>query len=120
MCQFSAQGHVHVSVPVSLRQNQKSPGWATSRGFLSPVAAWVFCRAAFLVIRSMKILWAAPALAKIKAITKPPEKHSSDCSRRFGTESLQNIQLTVRVCRLHAFQYIPPVFTLATRVSEFF
>jgi len=27
------------------------------------VAAWVFCRAAFLVIRSMKILWAAPALA---------------------------------------------------------
>jgi hypothetical protein len=121
VCQFSVQGHIHVSASVSLRQNQKSPGWwATSRGFSSPVAAWVFCRAAFLVIRSMKILWAAPALAKIKAITKPPEKHSSDCSRRLGAESLQNIQLTGRVCRLHAFQYIPTVFTLATRMPEFF
>ncbi|WP_375172470.1 hypothetical protein, partial [Marinobacter sp.] len=83
-------------------------------GFLSPVAAWVLCRAAFLVVRSMKILWAARALAKIKAITKPPEKHSSDRSDRFLAESLQNIQLTGRVCGLHAFQYIPPVFNLAT------
>ncbi|KEF30754.1 hypothetical protein D777_02696 [Marinobacter nitratireducens] len=29
------------AVPFSLYQNQKSPGWATSRGFSSPVAAWI-------------------------------------------------------------------------------
>jgi hypothetical protein len=68
----------------------------------------------------MKILWAALALAKIKAITEPPEKHSSDRSHRLGAESLRNIQLTGRVCDLHAFQYIPPVFPLATRAPEIF
>jgi hypothetical protein len=68
----------------------------------------------------MKILWAALALAKIKAISKPPRKHSSDRRYRFFTESLQNIQLTDRVCGLHAFQYIPPVFNLATPLSTLF
>ncbi|MBU2953301.1 hypothetical protein [Marinobacter sp. F3R08] len=99
---------------------KKAPAGLPVGAFSSPVAAWVFCRAAFLVIRSMKMLWAAPALAKIKAITKPPKKHSSDRSHRLGAESLQNIQLTGRVCGLHAFQYIPPVFNLATHEPEFF
>jgi hypothetical protein len=65
------------------------------------------------------MLWAALALAKIKAITTPPEKHSSDCRHRLLAESLQNIQLTDRLCRLHAYQYTPRVFNLATRKPDF-
>jgi len=64
------------------------------------------------------MLWAALTLAKVKAITKPPAKHSRDCHHRFLAESLQNIQLTERLCRLHAYQYTPRVFNLATRKPD--
>jgi len=66
----------------------------------------------------MKILRAARALAKIKAITKPPKKHSRACGFQFFTKSFQNIQLTGCVCGLHAFYYNPVVFHLATRNPE--
>jgi hypothetical protein len=97
---------------------KKAPAGGYQSGLFESGGSLGFCRAAFLVIRSMKILWAARALAKI-AITKPPKKHSSDRSDRFFTESLQNIQLTGRVCRLHAFQYISPVSGFATRKFGF-
>src|SRR5690554_460261 len=68
----------------------------------------------------MKILRAARALAKIKAITKPPKIHSRTCGLQFFTESFQNIQLTGCVYGLHAFHYNPAVFRLATRNPEYF
>src|SRR5690554_8130240 len=54
---FRFQRHVHVCVPVSLCQNQKSPGWATSRGF-SESGGSLGCLPGCLprCIRSMKIL----------------------------------------------------------------
>jgi len=66
-----------------------------------------------------EVLWAARALAKIKAITTPPKKHSSHRCYRIFTESLRNIQLTDCVYGIHAFQYIPLVFNLATHCRNF-
>src|SRR5690606_13417307 len=106
--------HVHGQCSRFPVSESKKPRLGYQSGLFESGGSLGFCRAAFLVIRSMKILWAARALAKIKAITKPPEKHSSDRSCRFFTESLQNIQLTGRVCRLHAFQYISRICCLAT------
>src|SRR5699024_12788244 len=34
-CTCSTWWHIHICVSISLCQNQKSPGWATSRGFSS-------------------------------------------------------------------------------------
>lgn len=79
----------------------------------------VFRRAAILVVCSVKMLRAALALAKIKAKSKPPKKHNRASHHRFLAESLQNIQLTDRLCRIHANQYTPRVFNLATRKPDF-
>jgi hypothetical protein len=66
-----------------------------------------------------EVLWAARVLAKVKAIIKPPRKHSSHRRHRIFSESLRNIQLTDRVYAIHAFQYIPLVFNLATHCQNF-
>src|SRR5690554_1494357 len=50
------------------------------------------------------VLQAASALAKIKAITKPPEIHRS--TRRRIRGACRNIQLTGCMSRLHAFNIL--------------
>src|SRR5690554_3803184 len=47
---FRLQWHVHVSVSVPCIRIKKAPAGLPVGAFLSPVAAWVACRAAFLVM----------------------------------------------------------------------
>ncbi len=79
----------------------KKPRLGYQSGLFESDGSLVFRRAAILVVRFVKMLWAALALAKIKAKTKPPKKHNSYCRHRLLAEGLQNIQLTDRLCRLH-------------------
>ena len=66
----------------------------------------------------LRVLQAASALAKIKAITKkPPEIHSS--THRRICEAWHNIQLTGCVSRLHAFQYTLGLSRFATATANF-